>query len=305
MSQPTHTPIPKAVEVVAHPRRPETLPVAQAITDWLHQRGVITHLSEAWDGDSHERLPQKEMVIAIGGDGAMLRAVRKCAPYRIPVLGINMGYLGFLPEVNPPHDWEQALTRIFAGDYWVEKRMTIHVTVTRGDHVIAAGPALNDIVITRNGPTGTVLLQTFIDNYWTTTYHADALIIATPTGSTAYALGAGGPILPPELRNILIVPVAPHLSMDRAIVLSEGATVQVVVSPERDNDTVVISDGMEIGAVQANDVIAVRAGEDHGLFVRMRERNYFYRSLLDRLEPRVPNRPTPDHLHLQFTERDV
>jgi NAD+ kinase len=147
---------------------------------------------------------------------------------------------------------------------------------------------------------GTVLLQTYIDNDWATTYHADALIIATPTGSTAYALAAGGPILPPELHNILIVPVAAHLSMDRALVLSEGATVQVVVSPERQHDATVVLDGVTLTDLEANDIISMRVSKNQGLFVRLRDRNYFYRSLLDRLEPRVPSRAKPEPGHLQI-----
>jgi NAD+ kinase len=149
---------------------------------------------------------------------------------------------------------------------------------------------------------GTVLLQTYIDANWATTYHADALIIATPTGSTAYALAAGGPILPPELHNILIIPVAPHLSMNRPIILSEGSTVPVLVAPARQNNIKVILDGIELCGLSSNDYVSIKAGQNYGLFVRMRDKNYFYRSLLDRLEPRLPVQAPPSELQIRVNE---
>lgn len=294
--------IPACVGVVAHPRRPETLPVAQHIRDWLVARGVRVDLYNQWDSQSLAHLSDTDMIIALGGDGAMLRAARNCAPHQVSVLGVNMGYLGFLPEISTPDHWEAHLVRVMEGDYWIERRMTLEATVYHEGKIIDSGLALNDVVITRSQAVGTVLLQTYIDNYWATTYHADALIIATATGSTGYALAVGGPILPPDLHNILVVPVAPHLSMDRAIVLSEGSTIQVIMSPERESDVQVLVDGASLCEMQPGDALSVQVGKHEGLFVRMQERNYFYRSLLDRMEPRVPTRATPEHLQIQINK---
>jgi NAD+ kinase len=235
-----------------------------------------------------------DMIVAIGGDGAMLRAARACAPYSVPVLGVNMGHLGFLTEISSAHLWQEGLDIALNGGYWIEERMMIHASMHRNDQLIAAGDALNDIVIGRGIEARTVRLETYIDKDWATTYNADALIIATATGSTAYALACGGPILPPELRNILIVPVAPHLSMDRPIVLAEGATVEVIASSDNINEMVLTLDGALVGSVQPGDRVRVRASQHISRFVRLRERNYFYRSLLDRLEPRLPARSVPE-----------
>jgi NAD+ kinase len=292
---------PQCIGVMAHPRRPESFPVADHITETLQARGVKVWTHRRWEDVRPEEIQAgTDLLVVIGGDGSMLRAARICALNGVPVMGVNMGYLGFLPEINDPTRWEANLDRVLNGDYWIERRMMLTTTILRDDEPIASGEALNDVVITRSAALGTVLLQTYIDGYWATTYHADALIIATPTGSTAYALAAGGPILPPELLNILIVPVAPHLSMDRAIALSEGANVQVVVSSERENDATIVVDGVELGLLQPTDMIDIRASKNQGLFARLRDRNYFYRSLLDRLEPRVPTRATPDRDHLQI-----
>jgi NAD+ kinase len=164
--------------------------------------------------------------------------------------------------------------------------------------VISESDALNDVVISRGARTHIISLETYIDSDWATTYNADALIIATATGSTAYALACGGPILPPELRNILVVPVAPHLSLERPIVLPEGATIQVIVTPDSQSEIMLSADGIAMGDLCSGDQVVVQASGNVSRFVRLRERNYFYRSLLDRLEPRMPVPSVPERKQL-------
>ncbi len=276
------------IGVLAHPLRPQTAPVAKRIAQTLEEKGIQTWLHTIWNEQDIDMLDQPvDMVIAIGGDGAMLRAARVCAPHNIPVLGVNMGLLGFLTEIHAPEAWEQYLVPLLSGAYWIETRMMVHAQVLRDDKVIASEDALNDVVISRGIVTRTVRLEMYIDQGWTTTYNADALIVATPTGSTAYALACGGPILPPELLNILIVPVAPHLSMDRPIVISQGSTVDVIPAADIHTEVVLTVDGRTIEDLRPGDCVRVTASEYSSRFVRMREKNYFYRSLLDRLEPRT------------------
>jgi len=284
------------IGVLAHPKRPQTAPVARRIIQSLQQRNIETWLYHIWEEDDVlNSVRNSDLVVAIGGDGAMLKAARVCAPYAVPVLGVNMGRLGFLTELAGPDAWEEGLERLLRGEYWIEKRMMISAEVVRAETIIKVGNALNDIVISGNGPGSMIQLDTYIDRHWATTYNSDALIISTPTGSTAYALAVGGPILPPDLSNILVVPTAPHLSMDRPIVLSEGSTVAVRPSDDNRNKVVVIVDGTHDTCLEQDDILLIRACDYSSRFVRMRERNYFYRSLLDRLEPRV-NRGAPDHM---------
>lgn len=279
----------KRIGILGHPLRPQTAPVAEHVATILARRGLEIWLHAAWDeGDVQRQVSMSDMVVAIGGDGAMLRAARVCAPYNVPVLGINMGQLGFLTEVDSPEQCERHIDLVLAGQYWIESRMMVRSTVVRDDQVVLTEDALNDVVIRSGQITRLVRLEMYIDQDWATTYNADALIVATPTGSTAYALASGGPILPPELRNILVVAVAPHLSMDRPIVLSEGATVEVIASPNRHTEMVLTVDGRLVANVMSGDRVRVQASENTSRFVRIRERNYFYRSLLDRLEPRIP-----------------
>ncbi len=278
--------------VLAHPTRPQTAPVAERIAESLKVCGLdVWHFSQWDETQIREQITGTDMVVAIGGDGAMLHAARVCAPYDVPVLGVNMGYLGFLTEIRRADDWEKSIDALLSEKFWIEQRMMITVAAKRGNEVIATAEALNDVVISRGAVTRMIRLDVYIDHDWTTTYNADALIIATATGSTAYALASGGPILPPDLRNILVLPVAPHLSLDRPIVLPEGAVVEVLVTPDSQTEIMLATDGVPLCELCSEDRIIVQASDQVTRFVRLRERSYFYRSLLDRLEPRAPEPP--------------
>jgi NAD+ kinase len=196
-----------------------------------------------------------------------------------------------------PDQWQDPLSEILSGLYWVEERLMVRARVERvcakgaTPQVLCEYDALNDVVLGRGDLARVVRISTKLDGGYLTTYTCDGLIISTATGSTGYALAVHGPILPPEARNILVIPIAPHLSMDRAIVLSEGATVDVVPALERRGSVVVSLDGTVLWHMEAEDRLSVRASQHVSRFLRMRRPNYFYRSLLDRLEPRI-KKPT-------------
>ena len=287
------TPISR-IGILAHPSRPDTHPVATDIASTLCKRGIQTWVYTVWDEASvRHDVAQADIVMAIGGDGTMLRAGRVCAEHQVPVLGINMGWLGFLTEIKQPEDWQLGLEQLLSGDYWIENRMMLRAALMQNQReVLGSYNALNDVVISGNVFGRMIQINAYIDKHWTTTYNADALILSTPTGSTAYALATGGPILPPELRNILMVPMAPHLSMDRPIVLAKGAVVDIEPIPENRHSVVLTVDGKVVAELGDNQHICIKSAQPASQFVRLGERNYFYRSLLDRLEPRI-NRHGP------------
>ena len=260
----------------------------------LSKREISNWVYTVWDDASVEKdVAAADIVMAIGGDGAMLRAGRVCAEYGVPVLGVNMGWLGFLTEIQQPDNCEAGLEKLLAGDYWIEQRMMLQATLLEDKcRVIGCYHALNDVVISGSVFGRMVQIAAYIDKHWATTYNADALILSTPTGSTAYALATGGPILPPELRNMVLVPMAPHLSMDRPIVLSRGAVVDIEPTRENRHPVVLTVDGKVEAELGDNQHICITSAEPVSRFVRLRERTYFYRSLLDRLEPRI-NRHGP------------
>jgi NAD+ kinase len=282
------------IGILGHPLRPEAGEICDQVEHSLKLRGVDAWQRKNWDATLiSSQIEACDLIIAIGGDGAMLKAARLCAKANVPVFGINAGHLGFLTEVSP-NMWDDALELLLSGNYWVEQRMMIRSEAWRGNTLLNRENALNDVVISRGAVARSVLLETYIDREWATTYNADGLIVATPTGSTAYGLAAGGPILPPELKNILVMPVAAHLSFDRPLVLSEGSTVEVVVAKETQADVVLNVDGDTVTMLQIGDSVVIHASEYLSKFVRLRDHNYFYRSILDRVEPRIPIRREPD-----------
>lgn len=275
------------VAVLYHPMIEATRPVAESIHGWLAGRGLKSLLALTWDEtEVRPMMSEIDLAIVLGGDGSMLRAARMAAGHDVPILGVNMGRVGFLTEVTPDN-WQERLPCVLAGDYWIEERMMLRASATREGRLIGQYTALNDVVVSRGNLARVVQLLTEIDGDELTTYVGDGLIVSTPTGSTAYALAVGGPILPPELRNILVIPIAPHLTLDRAIVLSQGAHVRVHVYT--DHQAILTVDGQFAFEMENGDEVDVKAGEEVSRFIRLGKRSYFYHLLLERLTPKQPN----------------
>ncbi len=267
----------KRVAILAHPQVQTAADVPSSIRAFLTQHGIDAEIKllhnaddEVWHADG------VDLVVAVGGDGTMLRAGGLAAPLQIPVIGINLGRLGFLVEVGR-NEWQSALERVMAGDFWLESRMRLRAEIHRAGQVVGGWEALNECVVGRGEVTRPIRVTAEVDGRVLSSYVADALICATATGSTAYALAAGGPILPPELRNLLLVPVAPHMSLDRAIVLPEGSRVRIDVDVEREASLGM--DGQDSIPLQGGDQIWVRAAEHDVQFVRLEDRGYFFRNL--------------------------
>jgi len=267
------------VAVLASPSNVEAVGLCEEVAEFLRGQGIAAASGLLQGEATQQALRQQgsDLVIALGGDGTMLRAGHVCAPLNIPLLGINHGNFGFLIELGP-HEWQQYLPRLASGQYSLEKRMLLQVQLRRGEEVLGRWPALNEAMVGRGRVVRPVHLRASLDGHPLTTYVSDGVIVATPTGSTAYALAAGGPILPPTLRNLLLLPVAPHLSVERALVLSEGASISVQL--ERGDEAVLSVDGQPPEAMQLGDWVDVRASEHSLSFVRFREASYFYQRLL-------------------------
>jgi len=260
--------------------------LAAEICTWAEARGCCAASSPNLEDvpDVQETLlAAADLLITLGGDGSILRAARTVAPHGIPILGINLGRVGFLTETGPGA-WRPTLERMLAGDYWIEERLMLRETALRGERRLSEADALNDVVVGRGARARVVQLLARVDGGELATYVADGLIVATPTGSTAYALAAGGPVLPPELRNILLVPVAPHLSMERPVVLAQGVAVHITVVGER--PAVLTVDGEVRAELEGGDDVLVAASPHVARFARVQEPTYFYRTLVTRLVPR-------------------
>jgi NAD+ kinase len=271
------------IGILHHPQVPGSYELAQEIEAWLQTQGVEAWECISWEAERTDgRLVGLDLLITLGGDGSMLRAGRLASHFDIPILGINMGRLGFLAEIYPD-EWRKHMPRVLKGDYRIERRHMLQAEVWRDGELIEQNlDALNEVVVARGGLTRVVRITTEINESYLTTYVADGVIVSTPTGSTAYALAVGGPILPPELRNILLLPIAPHLSLARPLVLDKGAVVTLIV--HTDHKAILTVDGQFLIDMEDGDRVMVTSGPNVASFVRLQPRSYFYRTLMDRLK---------------------
>jgi len=271
---------PAHVVLLTTPHLSVSSALAAQIANRLRERQVEAHIESIEDGEVRHRLAGVDMAIALGGDGTMLHAGRLCAPHNVPVLGVNLGRLGFLAEVQPG-EWLDVLDRVMGGEYWLERRMMLRAILERDDEPLRIFDVLNEIFVGRGWTGRTVRLDAYIDGGLFMKYVADGVIVATATGSTAYALAAGGPILPPELKNILLVAVAPHMVSDRPVVLDEGTTVELRVASR--HNTVLTADGGSPVDLTQNDRVRVQSSPYVCHFVRVQPKSYFYRTLMARM----------------------
>ena len=275
---------PKRVGFVVNENKAGAAGLAAAMHQMLAEHGIEVR-------ECHEQYPERcfdgqselDLMFSFGGDGTILRAARLAAPLGIPIVGINLGRVGFLTDVAASEALT-ALPRFIAGDYWVEERLMLHGELLRDGSVLQAFTALNDIVANRGGLSRVVECTLSVNGALAAHYVADGVIISTPTGSTAYCLAAGGPILTPDARNIVIVPIAPYLALIRTLVVPDDAVVELIIT--RAVEALITIDGqLDIG-MNIGDIIRVRRSETVARFARIQPRNYFTATIVDRLRLR-------------------
>jgi NAD+ kinase len=222
-----------AVGLVLHPRR-HCPRVIETIGSWADARGIeVLGLSEEIAAyrhpmtalDTAQLAERADLLVSLGGDGTMLRALRLAWEYRTPVLGVNLGRLGFLPEIDTP-ELDAALCAIDENHFTIEMRSGLHITSADRSAI-----AFNDIVLLRAPGHGMAAVEVHIEGHPFVRYAADAVVVATPTGSTAYSFSAGGPIVSPRVEGILVTPVAPHSAFNRALFLSQGEKLALRILP--------------------------------------------------------------------------
>ena len=201
-----------------------------------------------------------DLMIAIGGDGTMLYAGNLSRRSNIPLLGVNRGRLGFLADVSPD-EMLTSVDHILGGDYTCESRLLLDAQLTRADGSTTAATALNDVVVQRRETGRMIDLVTSIAGKYVNTHSGDGLIVATPTGSTAYALSCGGPIIEPQLDAVVVVPICPHTLTDRPIVVAASQTIEIRLLRREDTGAEVTIDGDTIGAIEPDDVITVSTAD--------------------------------------------
>ncbi len=265
-----------------NPNVPKASEVVERLLDALKLRNTSWVASTEELGVTEETLVRTRVLITAGGDGTILRAARVVAPYDVPILGINLGRVGFMTELSMD-EAESSLSGYLDDTPRIERRMMLQASVvtagSREPRVVVH--ALNDVVLTRGRVARLLDIDTRIDGVLLTTYRADGLIAATATGSTGYALSAGGTILHPEAREMLIQPVAAHMSFQTGIVVSEKSIIELKV--DGGHTAVLSADGFTDTIVNPDDIVQVRKSPYTAKFLRREPPEAFYGSLAQRL----------------------
>ncbi len=269
-----------SVLFVVHPDRAAAKSLASEARLMCEAHGYEVAESDALDlaevgrtGASSPAQDGHDLAVSFGGDGTMLRTLQLALPHRTPVLGINLGRMGYLTEVEPA-GMAAAFERLFSGDFLVEERLAIDVAVTRADGrgTTLCSPAINEAIVERHAAGHTIRVAVDISGVRFLTYVADGLLVCTPTGSTAYNLSARGPVVSPTMRAVVLTPVAPHLVFDRSLVLAPEEPITLTLLEGR-TATLVI-DGSRSLTLSEGDAVVCRAGEVDARFITFGGRDF-------------------------------
>lgn len=269
------------IGLAVHRFRPDALAIARGVAEWArsHDMQAVVDQADAAAVDSPVVTigdpGESDLLVSVGGDGTMLRAVRSLAGRQVPIIGVNLGMLGYLATVEQDSvvaaldSWR---TGAEGAQYRYDDRMLLEATVWSNGARLANLLALNEVVIEKREAGHTVRLGVDIDKAPFTTYAADGLIVATPTGSTAYSMSARGPVLSPRMRALLVTPVSPHMLFDRSLVLDSSEAVRVEVQGHRNVNVAI--DGELVHTLKPGDVVEIRAAGEVARFMRFEEQRF-------------------------------
>jgi len=254
----------KKVGIIANTDKKDAVQCTLQLREWLEERGIEVLLEEeiagktgAGSGTARNILPARVDLIAVfGGDGTLLSAARTAAGHEVPIVGINLGGFGFMTVVNL-NEMFSTMELILDGRFETSKRMMLDVRFPGGETENAVETVLNDVVINRGNLSRMIHLETFVDDRYLNTFKADGLVIATPTGSTAYSLSAGGPIVFPELQSIIVNPICPHTLTNRPVMLPPDAVIRVVLWTKEECATLTL-DGQISRVLRSGEAFEVR-----------------------------------------------
>lgn len=269
-----------SVAILFNPRRKQASVEAHWLKGELEGQGIRADVSSGWDADVVSQLCcNRDLIVTFGGDGTIIRVSRLAAPLEVPLFGINLGRVGFLAEMTPER-LHHMVDKLVAGEFWIEERTMLDVRARVDGHVLTY-VCLNEIAVARGAAPRAVHVKTILDGDDFMTYTADGVLVSTATGSTAYSLAAGGPILYPESRDFMITPVAPHLHIGRSMIVPGHTVVRLMLSSER--MAVLSIDGTEEHALGPHDTIEVSRSDLIARFVRFGPRSYFHVAIAARL----------------------
>ncbi len=270
----------KKMGMVVKTGNPDAVKLGSEIAGWFKEKGGVVYVDPALSGlitPAEEVRPEElkdlmDVMVVLGGDGTMLYAARLIDGKRIPILGVNMGGLGFLTAVTVD-EAPSLLERIIKDDCTTEERMMLSVEVERDGEVVASHKVLNDAVI-KGTVARLIRMETRINKEYVTTYRADGLIVATPTGSTAYSLSAAGPILYPTIHSIIVAPICPFNLTNRPVVIPDWMTVEVALCPEQTNIVLILDGQVDVG-IKCGDNITIKRADESVYLIQYEGKSYF------------------------------
>jgi NAD+ kinase len=275
----------KKVGILYHPMKEAAKPLTEKLKNLLAAKGISTWICSAWEVETaRAQVNGTDLIISIGGDGTILRAAQTVVPEPTPITGINLGHLGFMTELSVD-EAEEKLISLLAGDGWIDERSLLQAELSfenDRDKTPQKYYALNDVVVARGAVARVIYAEASIDGEVLTTYKADGVIVATATGSTGYALAAGGPILHPQAEELLLLPITPHLSSAYPLVLPSTAEVKLRLSIT--HPATLSVDGHINLPVSEGAVITVKHSPSTIRFLRIHPESSFYGSLEQRLK---------------------
>ncbi|MDD4153001.1 MAG: NAD(+)/NADH kinase [bacterium] len=273
---------PKAIGVISHPQSEKIIDKVKHFVERLEERCVVIKMRPAfatalgrpeYGCADNELVRDIDLLLVLGGDGSFLGAARLAAPVGVPILGVDLGTLGFLTEVRLDKV-EEALSAISQRRYTIDERMMLQARVLTDEKERLSYRAMNDVVVAKGSFSRMIRFKTYVDNRYLATYAADGIILATPTGSTAYSLSAGGPVVNSNLSVIIVTPICAHSLHARSLVVSGDEEVRVKVECE-DREAMITVDGQEGEKLIEGDVIVIKSAPYKARVVKLHERNFY------------------------------
>lgn len=271
----------KSIGILTKPKFPEVKNTLQDVVTWLRTRSIdvmldttSAHLLGEQGGSQENLLASKaDVLLVLGGDGTMLNAARLSGERGIPILGVNMGGLGFLTEVRLENLYP-SLERVFANDFVLDERLMLRTQIHRRGETITPGVVLNDVVISKGTVARMIELKIAIQGRFVTNLRGDGLIVSSPTGSTAYSLSAGGPIIDPAVQSLILTPICPHTLTHRPLIVPGNAEIEVTLT-SKDDGSMATLDGQMGVAISRGDTVVIQTSEHRTKLIRFRESNYY------------------------------
>lgn len=271
-----------SIGLIVNYKKEKTRETACRIIDWLNSKKLKVYIEgnmgkeigkEELNCPTEKFLKKVDLIISLGGDGTLLRAARLASAEDIPVFGVNLGGLGFLTQIGID-DLEESLEKLYQGRYFLNGRMMLSCVVKRREEEIEKFTALNDVVMGKGAFARIICLATYVNNDYVITYSADGLVVSTSTGSTAYSLSAGGPIVNPNINSIILTPICPHTLSARPLIIGENDQVKIVLESSEEKVMVTI-DGQEGFVLKPKDEVIIKKSDHKARLITFKEKSFY------------------------------